>query len=169
MRSAGLLAVLAIGAAVIVGCTTNPGGGDNPFGNPFGSFPQFGSTPTETPARYKPDEFVGRWGVASYRSERDRARTEAAARKQCSKAYTITKGPNGGLMMHLADQTQPSELRVKGSPDGKTFIGPVGEPGAEQDREVVLFDGRILIMRFVDPEVAGRFGNMLYVRCAPTA
>ncbi len=164
MRSVGLLAAFAIGAAAVTGCTTNPGD------NPFGSFPQFGSqSPGEVPARYKADEFVGRWGVASYRNERDRARTEAAARKQCNKAYTIAKGPNGGVMMHLADQTQPTELRVKGSQDGKTFIGPAGEPGAEQDREVVAFDGRVLILRFVDPEVAGRFGNMLYVRCGPTA
>jgi hypothetical protein len=164
MRWVGILAVLVAGAAMMSGCGTNPGD------NPFGTFPGFGpQTPAEPPARYRADEFVGRWGVASYRSEKDRARTEAAARRQCAKAYTITKGPNGGVMLHLADQPLPQELKVKGSPDGKTFIGPAGEPGAEQDREIVVFDGRVLVLRFVDPEVAGRFGNMLYVRCGPTA
>jgi hypothetical protein len=164
MRSVWLLTALLLGVTALSGCSTNPGD------SPFGSFPNLGqSGPPEAPARYKADEFVGRWGVASYRNERDRARTEAAARGQCSKAYPISKGPNGGVMMHLADQPVAQELRIKGSPDGKTFIGPPGEPGDTQDREVVSFDGRVLILRFVDPEVAGRFGNMLYVRCGPTA
>ena len=35
-------------------------------------------------------------------------------------------------MMHLADQRQPTELRLKGSPDGKNFIGPAGEAGGER-------------------------------------
>jgi hypothetical protein len=38
-----------------------------------------------------------------------------------------------------------------------------------QDREVVSFDGRVLITRWIDPEVAGRYGNALYVRCGPRA
>jgi hypothetical protein len=70
--------------------------------------------------------------------------------------------------MHLADQSKPSELALKGAPGGKTFIGPAGEPpGSMQDREVVSFDGRVLILRWVDPEVQGRYGTMVYVRCAP--
>ena len=38
-------------------------------------------------------------------------------------------------------------------------------PGSAQDREVVLFDGRILILRWMDSEVQGRYGTMVYVRC----
>jgi hypothetical protein len=38
-----------------------------------------------------------------------------------------------------------------------------------QDREIVSFDGRVMIMRFVDPEVAGRYGTSVYVRCGPRA
>lgn len=166
MRSVrgGLLFALAFGAAAISGCASGPGE------SPFGTFPGVGSdTPAQVPAKYRADEFVGRWGVASYRRDADRPRTEAAARQQCSKAYTITKGPQGGVMMHLPDQTVPQELLVKGSADGKTFIGPEGEAGGGQDREVVVFDGRVLIMRYIDQEVAGRFGTMLYVRCGPTA
>ena len=38
-------------------------------------------------------------------------------------------------MMHLADEKQPSELRLKGSPDGKNYIGPDGDAGVAQDRK----------------------------------
>jgi hypothetical protein len=71
--------------------------------------------------------------------------------------------------MHLADQPQPQELRLKGGAGGKNYIGPAGDPGAMQDREVISFDGRVLITRFVDPEVASRYGFSVYVRCAPRA
>jgi hypothetical protein len=30
---------------------------------------------------------------------------------------------------------------------------------------VVSFDGKVLILKWVDPEVAGRYGNMVLVRC----
>jgi hypothetical protein len=69
-------------------------------------------------------------------------------------------------MMHLADQATPTELRLKGAEGGKTFIGPAEDPpGSAQDREVVLFNGRILILRWMDSEVQGRYGTMVYVRC----
>ena len=69
-------------------------------------------------------------------------------------------------MMHLADEAKPTELRLKGAPGGKTYIGPAdAEPGSAQDREVVAFDGRILILRWMDSEVQGRYGTMVYVRC----
>ena len=71
-------------------------------------------------------------------------------------------------MMHLADQATPTELRLKGAPGNKTYIGPEGDPpGRPQDREVVSFDGRMLILRWMDPEVQGRYGTMVYVRCGP--
>jgi hypothetical protein len=72
-------------------------------------------------------------------------------------------------MMHLADQRQPSELRLKGGPGGKNYIGPAGEGGMAEDREIVSFDGRVLITRFVDPDAGNRYGNMIYVRCAARA
>ena len=72
--------------------------------------------------------------------------------------------------MHLADEKEPKELRLKGAPGGKNFIGPDGDPpGSAQDREVVTFDGRVLITRWIDPEVSGRYGNGVYVRCPPRA
>ena len=118
------------------------------------------------PPGFPPQDIVGRWGLAAYHKEEDRARTEAAARESCRQPYVITLGPSGGVMMHLADQATPTELRLKGAPGGKTYIGPPEDPpGSAQDREVVLFDGRILILRWMDSEVQGRYGTMVYVRC----
>ena len=127
------------------------------------------SVAPELPATIRPDEIVGRWGLASYQNPNDRARTEVAARSQCKQPYVIGSGSAGGVMMHLADQATPQELRLKGSPSGKNFIGPPGPAGGEQDREIVSFDGRVLITRFIDKDAAVRYGNMVYIRCAPRA
>jgi hypothetical protein len=123
----------------------------------------------EMPASIRADEIVGRWGLASYQNPNDRARTEAAARGQCKQPYVIGAGSSGGVMMHLADEATPQELRLKGSPSGKNFIGPPGPSGGEKDREIVSFDGRVLVTRFIDKDAATRYGNMVYVRCAPRA
>jgi hypothetical protein len=121
------------------------------------------------PSKYNSEEFVGRWGFTSYQKEADRARTINTARGLCRSPYVIAKGPGGGVMMHLADERQPTELRLKGSPEGKNYIGPDGDAGVAQDREIVSFDGRVLVTRYVDPDAANRYGNMVYVRCAPKA
>ena len=123
----------------------------------------------EVPASIRADEIVGRWGLASFQNPADRARTEAAARTQCKQPYVIGAGSSGGVIMHLADQATPQELRIKGSQGGKNYIGPPGPPPGEQDREIVSFDGRVLITRFVDKDAATRYGNMVYVRCGPRA
>ena len=123
----------------------------------------------EMPASIRADEIVGRWGLASYQNPNDRVRTEAAARGQCKQPYLIGAGASGGVMMHLADEATPQELRLKGSPSGKNFIGPPGPSGGEKDREIVSFDGRVLVTRFIDKDAATRYGNMVYVRCAPRA
>ena len=121
------------------------------------------------PSTIRADELVGKWGLASYQNPNDRARTEAQAKAQCKQPYVIGAGTSGGVVMHLADQATPQELRLKGSRSGKNYIGPDGPPGAEQDREVISFDGRVLVTRFVDKDAATRYGNMVYVRCAPRA
>jgi len=121
------------------------------------------------PATIRSDEIVGRWGLASYQDQKDRVRTEAMARSQCKQPYTITAGSSGGVIMHLADQATPQELRVKGNQSGKNYIGPAGPTPGEQDREIVSFDGRVMITRFVDKDAGTRYGNMVYVRCAPRA
>jgi hypothetical protein len=119
--------------------------------------------PSKIPAR----DLVGRWGFAAYHKEGDRARIETAARGQCGQPYVISAGPTGGVMMHLADQAQPQELRLKGSPQGRDYVGPGEDPAGDvRDREIVSFDGRILVLRWMDPEIAGRYGTGIYVRCA---
>jgi len=142
------------------------------------NLPSFSSSPSappepaeapEMPASIRADEIVGRWGLASYQNPNDRARTEAAARSQCKQPYVITAGATGGVVMHLADQATPQELRLKGSPSGKNYIGPAGPTPGEQDREIVSFDGRVMVTRFVDKDAAVRYGNMVYIRCAPRA
>jgi len=130
--------------------------------------PEPGVAP-EVPATIRAQELVGKWGLASYQNPADRARTEKQAAAQCKQPYVIGAGQNGGVVMHLADQATPQELRVKGSQSGKNYIGPAGPPGGEQDREIVSFDGRVLITRFTDPDAATRYGNMVYVRCGPRA
>ena len=143
------------------------------------SLPSFSSNPEpvpvepgagpEMPATIRPDEIVGRWGLASFQDPKDRPRTEKMARDQCKQPYIIGAGQSGGVIMHLADQATPQELRLKGSPSGKNYIGPAGPTPGEQDREIVSFDGRVLITRFIDKDAATRYGNMVYVRCAPKA
>jgi len=121
------------------------------------------------PSTIKPEELVGKWGLAAYNNPADRARTEKMALAQCKQPYTIGAGATGGVVMHLADQATPQELRLKGSRSGKNYIGPDGPPGGEQDREIISFDGRVLITRFVDKDAATRYQTMVYVRCGPRA
>jgi hypothetical protein len=147
----------------------------------FGSFGGWGSSQPEPavaqpqpvpeiPASIRASEVIGRWGYASFHDPKDRVRTEANARSQCSHPYVIGQGPTGGVMMYPADQSQLTELRLKGSPGGKNYIGPAGEPGGSpQDQEILSFDGRVMLLRYVDPEIAGRYGTGVYVRCAPSA
>jgi hypothetical protein len=123
----------------------------------------------EVPARVRPSEIVGRWGYAAYHKPEDRARTEANARGQCKQPFVIGQGSNGGVMMYLADSNQLQELRLKGSTNGHDYIGPAGQTPGPQDREIVSFDGRVMVLKFVDQETDGRYGTGIFVRCAPRA
>jgi hypothetical protein len=123
------------------------------------------SAPSAWPSSIPADRLVGRWGIASYHQDKDRARTEKEARAQCRQPYAVTKGPRDGVMMHVADDAKLYELKLKGGPGGKTYLGFEAEPGHEQDREILSFNEPILVMRWVDPEVARRYGTMVYVRC----
>ena len=148
-------------ALLLAGCASSMSVGPGPEATAVPS-PASAPLPASIPAQ----DLVGRWGLAAYHKEDDRARTEAAARGQCRQPYNISRGPRGGVIMHLADQSQPTELSLKGGPDGKNYIGLGEEPaGGQRDREIVSFDGRVLITRFTDPEVSGRYGTSVYVRC----
>jgi hypothetical protein len=158
--TAFILTALAMGLALgLAACATGPSPEAPPAAAPV--------MPTLPPA-FPPQDIVGRWGLAAYHRDEDRPRIEAAAAQQCKQPYVITLGPTGGVMMHMADQANPTELALKGAPNHKTYVGPRDEPpAAADDREVVSFDGRILILRWLDPEVQGRYGTMVYVRCGP--
>jgi hypothetical protein len=161
-RPAIAVPIAVIVAAGVAGCATAP--------PPVPAQQALPAVEPTLPPSFPPQELIGRWGLAAYHRPDDRARTEAAARNQCKQPYVIGAGPSGGLVMHLADQKEPQELQLKGSRSGKNYIGPSDDPpGAEQDREVVSFDGRVLITRWIDPEISGRYGSSVYVRCPPRA
>lgn len=158
LLNAGLVSLFAV---FLAGCET--------FGTSQPAAVQEPAAPPEIPATIRASELVGRWGLASYQNPNDRARTEAAAKGQCKNPYVIGQGANGGVIMHLADEATPQELRLKGSQSGKNYIGPEGPAGGPQDREIISFDGRVLVTRFIDKDAGTRYGNMVYVRCAPHA
>jgi len=161
LRPLGVI-LASLSAMLLAGCasqTFSLGGTSEP--------PPAQPAATLLPASIPAADLVGRWGLAAYHKDEDRARTEAAARGQCRQPYNIGRGPSGGVIMHLPDQAQPTELSLKGGADGHNYIGPPNEPApGQRDREIVSFDGRVLITRFVDPEVAGRYGTSVYVRCS---
>lgn len=157
-RRAALSAAV-LSALMIVGCATQAP--PPPAPAPVTRLP--------TPPAIKPQDLVGRWGYASYHRLQDQKRTERAARRQCRKPHIIRRGPTGGVIMHVADQAKPEELEIKGGQNGNTYIGPGPRPGGPQDRKVVSFDGRVLVLHWLDPSLDARYGNGVYVRCPPRA
>jgi hypothetical protein len=112
----------------------------------------------------QPDQIVGRWGIASFHKPEDQARTEAAARSQCTQPYVINRSADGVAMLGH-DSPAVQDMMIKASADGRTYIGPGPDAGGADDREVAQFDGRVLVLKWIDPEVAGRYGTMVLVRC----
>ncbi len=161
LRDLRQLATIALAALALSSCSSNP------FSSPEPTPPPPAALAPEIPASIRPEEIVGRWGYGAYHNETDRARTEAAARAQCGQPVVINRGPNGGVLMYLADSAQLQELYLRGAPGGRNYIGPPGPAGGPQDREIVAFDGRVMVLRWMNPEVANRYGTSVYVRCAP--
>ena len=149
-------AAILIGALALAGCQG--------MSNPFESAPPPAAAPAVRPS-IAPSDIIGRWGIASYHREQDRARTEVAARGQCKQPYLISGGQANGVMMLNHDSPNIVEHLIKASADGKTYLGPGADPAGADDREVVSFDGRVLVLRWIDQEVAGRYGIMVLVRC----
>ena len=164
--TAGCLGQFSLAAAVVISALALAGCAGGFGGSPPRETAALQPAPMpEIPPTIRVSEVIGRWGYAAYHRPQDRARTEVAARSQCHQPYVIGQGPTGGVMMYLADQSEFQELRLKGSTAGRNYIGPAGEPGGPQDREVVSFDGRVMLLRFTDPEISGRYGTGVYVRC----
>jgi hypothetical protein len=126
-----------------------------------------GNSLTPSPALTSID-LEGSWGLASFRNEADRARTQTEAQAACNNPYHIRRGTSGGVVMHLADQPQPQELYLKAGENGQVFIGPKGQPGMPQDRRILSFGDGVLVTQWVDPGTAERFGTMVFVRCGAT-
>jgi hypothetical protein len=110
------------------------------------------------------EDVVGRWGIASFHRPEDQARTEVAARNGCTQPYIINRSSEGVAMLGH-DSPKVQDMVIKASQDGRTYIGPGPDAGGTDDREVVSFDGRVLVLKWIDPEVASRYGTMLLVRC----
>lgn len=121
--------------------------------------------PQIRPAAYPVSALVGSWGIASYREDRDRPRTETMARQHCRTPYVITPGPTDGIMMHVADDPKAYELTLKGGADGKTYLGFETPPPHAQDREILSLTENVIVMRFIAPDVHARYGTFVYVRC----
>ena len=115
-------------------------------------------------AGIRPEDIVGRWGYAAYYNEKDRPRIEAAARAQCNRPAVIKSGPNGGVVMPIANQTPGQEQVIKSGPEGRNYIGPPGDPGGADDSEIITFDGKMLITRTVAADDGGHLTS-IYVRC----
>jgi hypothetical protein len=158
---------LKLGAALTLACAV-AGCSSFDFGN-WGSSPAPAPTPAAPAAMsfkiVPPAPLVGKWGLASYRDEKDRARTEKMARVQCKNPYVIAKGPTDGVLMHVADDPDEHELALKKGADGKTYLGFNAPPGDPADREVVELTPKLLVMKFVDPDANSRYGTFVYVRC----
>jgi len=153
-RSVLSAVLLSAGLPMLTGCSTSSS-----------SAPPPASAGPVIPPSVRAEDIAGRWGLASNHRDQDRPRTEAAARSQCAQPYTIERSPSGGVMMLGHDNPQIQDMTLKGSVEGKTYLGPGAEPAAADDREVVSFDGRVMILKWIDPEVAGRYGIMVLVRC----
>jgi len=125
--------------------------------------------PAPAPPRIAAQELVGRWGMAAFHRPEDRARIEVQAKSQCTQPYVITASAGGAVKMYGHDKSDLLDMTTKGTVEGKTYVGPPGDPAGSDDREIVSFDGRVLVLKWVDPEVAGRYGTMVLVRCGPRA
>jgi hypothetical protein len=107
--------------------------------------------------------------MAAFHRPEDRARIEVQAKSQCTQPYVISASGGGSVKMYGHDKSDLQEMTTKGTVEGRTYVGPPGDPAGVDDREIVSFDGRVLVLKWVDPEVAGRYGTMVLVRCAPRA
>jgi hypothetical protein len=130
---------------------------------PQGAPPAAPSTSYASPV--SADALVGRWGLGSYHEDADRARTEIAARSQCRQPYVIGKGASGGVVMHLADSPKPTEVFLSGDPNGRSFLGPSGATPEQSDLQILSFDRKVIVARWIDAEISARYGTMVYVRC----
>lgn len=111
------------------------------------------------------EQLVGRWGFVSYWKEEDQRRSLAIARGECGQPYAITRGPNGGVMLHGADAVTASEMTVSGA-GAQARLTPVGgDANARNVRELRVLDPNTFITKFINQADHLRYGYKIYVRC----
>ncbi|KAB2859123.1 MAG: hypothetical protein F9K43_24050 [Bauldia sp.] len=152
-----VVALSLLGATILAGCTTTD------------FTPPTAGPPVQPAVAITVADLPGNWGLASYRKDADRPRTEKEAKAACGNPYQIGSGPNGGVAMHLADQAQPTEVFIKVARNGQVFIGPKGDAGMRSDRLVVSFDNSVLVTDWMDPSARERYGTMVFARCGKKA
>jgi len=157
-----VLRAFKLGAAAALACAV---GGCSYFDFGIVSSPAPAPSPASSFRVLPPDPLIGKWGVASYRDEKDRPAAEKLARARCASPYAIVKGPTDGAMMHVADDPDPHELALKKGADGKTYLGFNAPPPDPQDREVVELTPKLMVMKYVDPDTNDRYGTLVYARC----
>jgi hypothetical protein len=165
LRARPLLTAALLGTAAVMLASCSSTNSTFSSLNPFASAPEAPPAAPLPPPSLRADEITGRWGLASYHRDADRPRTEAAARGQCNQPYIIERLASGGVLMLGHDNPATVDMAIKGSYENKTYIGPGPTPKGNDDREVVSFDGKTLVLKWVDQEVAGRYGIMVLVRC----
>ena len=164
LPSALMLAMLTLGLA---GCSG--GSISNPFSTsePAPLPPAQENLPSMPPA-FPPQDIVGRWGLAAYHKDEDRARIEAAAANQCKQPYIITL---------RADRRRDDASRRPGDADRAAPERRAGQqdlyrPGRRSARQPAGPRSGLLRRPRAGPaldrsEVQGRYGTMVYVRCGP--
>jgi hypothetical protein len=161
MPLAGMIAL----SVLVAGCNSARFDGPASPGAPMVSAAPL-PAPMQAPAvAVSSFDLVGDWGLASYHRTEDVERTQREAKNACRNPYVIASGPSGGIMMHLPDQTQVSEVFVKTGSGGQVYIGPQGPAGTQQDRLVLSFANNVLTTEWVDANVRSRYGTMVLSRC----
>ena len=123
----------------------------------------------EIPASIRSSEVVGRWGYAAYHKPEDRPRTETAARGQCNHPYVMVEDAEARADRTRVREVPRADVRLDASVLRDRLQLDWTLSFERLDREIASFDGRVMVLRFTDPEVAGRYGTGVYVRCAPRA
>ena len=77
--------------------------------NPFLSPPSPGVPAVAMPPSLRAEDIVGRWGLAAYHRDQDRARTIVAARDQCTQAFVIDRSPGGNILVLGHDSRGPTQ------------------------------------------------------------
>jgi hypothetical protein len=117
-------------------------------------------------ASIRPDRRIGLWDNIASPEPTIKSISEGSVLGRNSPVGKAGNEYQAMNTMYPPDQSQMQGFWLKGCPGGKNFIGPLGEAGDTDDREITSFDGRVMVPRFVDADVAGCFGTGVHVRRA---